>query len=1036
MRVRIGGLATARLPGLSRWRRFGLISLFFLTSTATWALDPSRQISQYVHSTWTIKEGFLPEVPESITQTPDGYLWIGTNGGLFRFDGVRFSPWSESSGEHLSSGLIHQLLTVKDGSLWIADNATSAQHHLHHWSKDRLVTYYEGSAFIWPMAEDAQGAIWYMQGSTREQPGLFCRVFDDKTQCYGKHDGIPISSAEAIVEDTEGFFWLGGSNELIRWKPGSAKIYRPEGLKANSGYGVTSLVAAPDGSVYAGFGLAGAGLGLERIVNGRWEPVRVHDFDGSALKVTVLRLDRENSLWAGTLDQGIYRIHDDKVDHFTMADGLTGNSVLSLYEDNEGNVWVGTTSGLDNFRGIPVASVSSRNGLCTEEPDSVLAARDGTIWVGGAEALCALRGGRFSSIVPRNGLPGHQVSSLFEDSARHLWFGVDNALYLYEKGRFSPIARPDGSPLGMVQDLIEDTDHNLWAETSGPVRTLFRIRDGKVRESFPAPAVPPARRIAADPRGGIWLGLMTGDLARYRLGHLDVLHYPHTTSEVSSLGVRTLTVTADGTVYGATDFGVIAWKNGRQQVLNMRSGLPCNEMFGLVFDRKGDLWLYAKCGLLEVPGADLQSWWENPNAAVHPAAFTGLDGAWPRSGYFQNAAVGADGKLWFVNSVALQMVDPDHLSSNPRPPPVHVELVTADQKHYSLREDLRLPARTRDLEIDYTALSFVVPQRVRFRYKLEGRDVDWQDGGTRRQAFYTDLRPRKYRFRVIACNNDGLWNTEGATLEFSVAAGWYQTVWFYLAAAGAVSALLFAVYRVRIRQVAASLNARFDERLEERTRIARDLHDTLLQTIQGSKLVADDALKHNSDAARMHNAMEQMSEWLGHAIAEGRAALSSLRSSTVERNDLAEALRRAGEECQFQHPIEFFLSVEGENSEMHPIVRDEVYRIGYEAIRNACAHSGGSRVDVGLSYLDDLVLRVSDNGKGINTDLAEKGKGDHFGLTGMYERAARLDARLTISGSSGAGTEVQLVVPGRIAFHQADSGNRPQFRRIRRVLPR
>jgi signal transduction histidine kinase len=365
-----------------------------------------------------------------------------------------------------------------------------------------------------------------------------------------------------------------------------------------------------------------------------------------------------------------------------------------------------------------------------------------------------------------------------------------------------------------------------------------------------------------------------------------------------------------------------------------------------------------------------------------------------------------------------------------------VERVTADRRHYPPGENFRLPAHTRDLEIEYTALSFVVPQRVRFRYKLDGRDTDWQDGGTRRQAFYTDLHPGKYRFRVIACNNDGIWNTEGATLEFSVAAAWYQTAWFYLVAAGAVSLLLFAVHRLRIRHVAASLNARFDERLEERTRIARDLHDTLLQTIQGSKLVADDALRHTSDAAQMHHAMERVSGWLGQAIGEGRAALSSLRNSTVERNDLAEALRRAGEECRFQHPIEFILSVKGENCEMHPIVRDEVYRIGYEAIRNACAHSGGSRLNVELNYLDDLVLRISDNGSGIDIDLAEKTKDGHFGLAGMYERAARLDARLTVSGSPGAGTRVQLVVPRRIAFHQADSGTRPRFRRIRRALSR
>jgi len=268
------------------------------------------------------------------------------------------------------------------------------------------------------------------------------------------------------------------------------------------------------------------------------------------------------------------------------------------------------------------------------------------------------------------------------------------------------------------------------------------------------------------------------------------------------------------------------------------------------------------------------------------------------------------------------------------------------------------------------------------------------------------------------------------TLRIEILPPWWSTRLFQVAVGTLLVLIAWAAYRQRLHQVSQRLEAR----LAERTRIARDLHDTLLQTLQGSKLVADDALKHKSDAERMQNAVQQMSEWLGQAIGEGRAALSSLRSSTVERNDLAEALRRAGEECQFQHPIEFFLSVEGESREMHPIVRDEVYRIGYEAIRNACAHSGAATVNVELSYLDDLVLRVSDNGKGIDTDLAVKG--GHFGLAGMYERAARLDARLTVSGSPGAGTEVLLMVPSRIAFHRADSGNGSRFRRIRRVLSR
>jgi len=343
------------------------------------------------------------------------------------------------------------------------------------------------------------------------------------------------------------------------------------------------------------------------------------------------------------------------------------------------------------------------------------------------------------------------------------------------------------------------------------------------------------------------------------------------------------------------------------------------------------------------------------------------------------------------------------------------------------------PARTRDIEIDYTALSFSIPQKVRFRYKLDGRDQEWQDAGTRRQAFYSDLPPGPYQFHVIACNEDGLWNEAGANLNFSVTPAYYQSLWFRLACAGLVLALLSALYRLRVRQIAEQMNVRFDERLAERTRLARDFHDTLLQTIQGSKMVADDALEDNADPIRMRSALERLSKWLGQAMEEGRSALNSLRSSTTQRNDLAEAFQRAGEECQFQRSMEFGLSVAGAGREMHPIVRDEIYRIGYEAIRNACVHSEATRLSVELDYLENLILRIRDNGKGIDPDVATEGKGGHFGLIGMYERASRIRGRLTLSSTPGAGTEVELVVPSQIAFQHPSPG-RNRLEKFRRVF--
>ncbi len=371
-------------------------------------------------------------------------------------------------------------------------------------------------------------------------------------------------------------------------------------------------------------------------------------------------------------------------------------------------------------------------------------------------------------------------------------------------------------------------------------------------------------------------------------------------------------------------------------------------------------------------------------------------------------------------------------------PPVYVEQIVADRKKYvamgEANANIRLPPHIRDLEIDYTALSFVVPEKVRFRYMLKGRDISWQEPGTRRQAFYNDLSPGKYRFHVIACNNDGVWNENGATLDFSIAPAWYQTKWFLGLCIIAGLFLIYALYRLRVRQVAKALSARFDERLAERTRMARELHDTFLQTIQGSKLVADNALKKSDDPERMRRAVEQLSVWLGQATQEGRAALNSLRTSTTQKNDLAEALKRATEECRLIGPIEVSFSVTGDAKEMHPVVRDEIYRVGYEAIRNACKHSRGSRMGVELKYGHALALHVKDDGVGIDPTIGDHGTEGHFGLQGMHERVARIGGKLTVVSSAGSGTEITVVVPGGIVFREPSASPLDKIRTILRKV--
>ena len=327
-------------------------------------------------------------------------------------------------------------------------------------------------------------------------------------------------------------------------------------------------------------------------------------------------------------------------------------------------------------------------------------------------------------------------------------------------------------------------------------------------------------------------------------------------------------------------------------------------------------------------------------------------------------------------------------------------------------------------------MTYVAPQKVRFRYRLEGHESNWDDPAARRQAFYNDLQPGHYTFHVIACNSDGVWNNEGASLGFTIPPAWYQTMWFKILCGVLAGLLAYVFYLYRIGQYAAMLRVRFDERVEERTRLARDLHDTLLQTIQGSKLVADQAHSDASDAGQMHHALGLVSKWLDRAVHEGRAALHSLRSSTVDTNNLAAAFRDAAEHCRVGTRIQVSHSLLGQSRDMHPIVRDEIYRIGFEAIHNACVHSEGRIVTVELVYGQNVLLRVWDDGKGLDTETLQSGRPGHFGLKGMQERAQRIEAKLTLLTSPTGGTEVCLVVPGSVVFRTYDAPETSSFSRF------
>ena len=447
--------------------------------------------------------------------------------------------------------------------------------------------------------------------------------------------------------------------------------------------------------------------------------------------------------------------------------------------------------------------------------------------------------------------------------------------------------------------------------------------------------------------------------------------------------VAALRLDRDGAVWAATqNGGVSRIKDGRITTLTTRNGLPCDRIHWTTEEDDRSLWLYTACGLLRIPHSQVDAWMSDPARRVEPTLWDATDGALPwvsPSSFGPTFAEAADGKLWFVTREDIGVVDPPHLALNKIAPPVHVEKVVADGKTYwqnlpgAAASNVRLPARTHDVEIDYTALSLAAPEKIHFKYKLEGQDHDWREAGqSDRHAHYTNLAPGPYRFRVIASNNSGVWNEQGDALEFSIAPAYYQTNWFRALCAVLVLVLVWAIYQFRVRQLHREFALTLEARVGERTSIARDLHDTLLQSFQGlmlrfeivSQLLPDRPIEAKK---KLESAMKQAAD----AITEGRDAVQGLRASTVQTNDLARAINTLGEELATDPANDgspaFRVTVEGEPRDLHPILRDEIYRIAAEAMRNAFHHAQARQIEVEIRYDDQQFrLRVRDDGKGID----------------------------------------------------------------------
>jgi PAS domain S-box-containing protein len=774
-----------------------------IARTCAFGLNPALDVSQYAHTAWKIRDGFAKGSIIAIAQTADGYLWLGTAFGLYRFDGVRNVLWQPPPDQQLPSNTITKLVVARDGTLWIG-----AWSGLASWKNGRLTQYAElaGSA-IFALVEDRVGSIWV---GANGPDGKLCEIRNGSVRCGPEMGGVD-RGVFGLHKDSKGNLWVGLETGVWRWRPGPPEFYAVPGLPNGRMQGMAD---SEDGTV-----LVAATGAVMRLADGRAKAVYQFPTARRGFRVLKMLRDRDGGLWVAPAGRGIVHIHQGRTDVFSESDGLSGNDIYDLFEDREGNIWVATINGLDRFHELPVVTYSKKQGLSDIPWGGMLAARDGSVWFATLNGLNHLSHGQVAVYRQHrtargqeavgNGLPDEGVGSFFQDSRGRIWVSTPRGVGYLETNRFVPTSVPGG----LVGSITGDASGNLWIAN----RELGLLR---LSQDHVFPPIPwatfgrkdPAVVLATAPlQGGLWLGFSGGGVVWFRDGQVRSSY--SATDGLGKGAVNQLRFDSEGALWIATEGGITRLKDGHIATLTSKSGLPCDAVQWTIEDDAQSVWLMMPCGLVRVARSELDtraSARDKTPGTIRTTVFDNSDGLRTLAvvgDYTPRVAKSGDGKLWFMSPDGISVVDPHQLPFNDLLPPVHIEKVVADRKEYGktlsgdVQSSPRLPSPVRELEIDYSALSLVVPEKVLFRYKLEGWEQDWQDAGTRRQAFYSNLPPRNYTFRVQACNNSGLWNEAGTSFNFSIAPAYYQTYWFRFSCFAAFVALLWALHRWRIRQL-------------------------------------------------------------------------------------------------------------------------------------------------------------------------------------------------------------------------------------------
>jgi signal transduction histidine kinase/ligand-binding sensor domain-containing protein len=959
------------------------------------AVDPNRRLDEYAHAVWKTGNDGLYGQPLTVAQSGDGYLWVGTSAGLFRFDGVRFRVWRHEDG-HPFDGLVNGLYSSADGSLWISTLYRGLTR-----LKDQRVETIGHYLDAFGTMEDRAGVIWFTNYDYSSGKREVCSL---------GHDAVPhcrpVQHGCYRLALIGGMIWCGGDTGLVRIDHGKQVFMLIPGMESEAGQsGVTGLIPDDHGGLYVSLDKTGPGLGLEELRGNRLIPVRVGDLDGSRLSLSGLFKDREGALWIGTY-QGIYRIYKGRVDHLPIEE--RNFPLYNFAEDREGSIWAVTQKGLERFSDKAVDSMGNAQGVYLGAVEGVTTSRDGTLWVSGTNTLLTLRPGSQTFTAPAKLPPNVQVTSVLEGHDATMWIGIDDSLYTLEAHRLTPVTSSTGKPLGMILSLTEDSAFNLWAVVHGPPRQILKINEAS-RQITPVATLPPASRVAADPAGGVYVAALNGDLIHVD-SHGKERVYPHL--DKRSDRISRLLVTSEGTVYASTPFGLETLNNGKLEAMDTGNGLPCDSVYATAVDHSGNIWLYMLCALVRIPKDQMLRWRKDPSAILMEQVFDAEDGVESTDADFDGSAVTPDGTLWFADEGGLQKVDPHSALRKGPVPPVHVEQLVADGTRYPVYGSVDLPPLTRDIQIDYAGLSFTAPDKVRFRYELQGFDENWKDVGPRRQALYTALPPGRYRFRVIASNKDGVWNTVGDSLNFYLAPAFYQTLWFRLLCGAIAVTLLWVIFQLRLRQLLAQARARQSAQYAERERIARSLHDTLLQSVQGLIWRFSAAVEQVPGDLAVRRNLQELLDRSDEVLAEARSSILDLREPGNRSLALAEEISVLGKEAVGNSGIPVTVLTNGKAYELNPDAYENTVLIVREALLNAVRHAKARSLEVQIDYLQhELKICVRDDGQGIDQDTLRHGRAGHWGMVGMSERSKSIHGKLRVLSKAGAGTEIELVVP-------------------------